>query len=1050
MKSDSSDSGDNNGKNDNNNELGIHSVQNRDAPTPPSEANAHAHDHYPIQTLPHGLQFLNRQSQERRFQNVPSHLSHQSNGLTLDLNTLLGDSIETTTPPSQSDTFMSTQSSLDLGFLLGGLGGGLGAPGGAVHSHSDSSHSHGHHGLGHHGNVHHDHAHDHHAQSHGHEHGHGEASHVHNSIHDKANLARSSGGHDKHLLGMFGQHLLQPGHAHQEVITPASTNTAPSNLFYQNSTEHGRPITKRGVIDNDSVSGFQRNFIDNMLNIRIRKTTPPPAVVPTTQPTRYGGYLTTSRSAEIQIERLSGIDLNRVRETNRKYVRGKGTADKTANNNAAAISNIAAPSPKELVHLQGIHIMFSDGKQDSTGKVPTVHLTAAVSDNLNHLLQVANGSPQTPSVSSNVNDITDRITGTAVIRDGHLYLVVYPFGKDKSLEVHYNQTTKRIPLPRNNPVSYSGATKSSTRPKFSSPSSQSIKPTASSKIVPPGGQTRSVEPTAQSSMTSTSFSDHHASVNQDTPSATHAHHHPPKHEVGAHQHAHDHHHDHHHQHGSSTPSLTGLKLSEVNDTTLQTLLAPIDRFVSPWKSLNFSKVFPYSAGINNNTTAKKVLDEDSEVDVVTFVAKATDPFNRMKVIIDSLVNKTLLNASSTSNQENGTETRFNFELKLEPGSKQTVNENKQPTNSEEKIFDMNSTISKIYEQVTETMLPTTVNSFVKAAQENSATTGKSSGESVTPVNLDQLASETFTTTTVSVAGGDTKTATDSIATKYSGSVVENTNSMGSNNRNLLDRKHVSGSDNVKVSPKFDSLLHASGNVASTNADRRPKGSYGSKTTLSYIPNYTKSSYVRQPTYQITTPVLKNIFPSNHNSIQRNKPVTPRNTILGSNLQPFVQRTSPNRFRQGLSRGQSEQIISLSDILNDIRRIQLHNMQRFNIQNNNFDTMILSETRQKPVVRKPIVMEGPVIRGSGKRRYSDFPAELNNNNNSQKRSENKFASVTPITEGVTQRRVNRDASYDNGLEAMLVLSVDDIMSDQPDFHGAIVMSHKRAASSSNAK
>lgn len=1042
---------DNSDNGDNNNEAGIHSVQNRDAPSPPSETHVHSLPGFTVQSLPHGLQFLNRQSQVRRQQSR----SDQSNSMTLDLNALLGETVETTTPSSlnPAEGFLSTGNPLDLGFLLGGLG----ALGGSVPGHDSHGQDHSHQG-----HRHQSHAHSHHIQSH---HGHGDHSHTHNSIHDKAKV--------EPLIGLFNQPHShnKHSHVHQEIITPPST--LPSRVSFQSSTQQARPITKRGVMDIDSVSRFPKTFIDNILNIRIMRTTLAPAVHPTTQPTRYGGYLTTPRSMETQIERLSGIDLSRVRKNNRAH----GRKNDASRKQTTTVPKIVAPSQQELVHLQGIHVMFSGGNQDKTGEIPTVHLTAAVSDNINHMLQMASGGSQNPGQPQNINQITDKITGTAVIRDGHLYLVIYPFGNNKSLELHYNQTTKRIPLPRNKPVSFSGSNTYSTKQYDSI--SKLVQPTSKSRVVSSTVRLSSVKPTAQSSLSSTSHSDISTS-SKDSTSAAHAHKHVSKSEVttstakdkGLHEHAHHLHHHSHHKHDSSTPSLTGLKLSEVNDTTLQTLLAPINRFVSPWDSLNFSKVFPYSAGNIKNKTSKspptkKVLEEDSEVDVVTFVAKATDPFNRMKVIIESLVNKTLLNDSSTPSPGKPLETKFNFELKLESGNAHNTQNNIQSSadrnNSEENIFDTNVNATGLaskpvkslnqFEQVTKSMSTTTSNPFFA---ENRATVGRSSGETITPSSLsfDKLAADrNLQITTTNIPSGDTTSAKLLTETKQQGNIDKKPPAIKNASTNRTNTNYFETAKpavNLPTVPKNDRLLHDSENIVSSTSRGIKENFYGSKTTLSYIPNYSKSNFDKQPTYRVTTPSMQREYPKKRDNIPRKPPVgSLRNTILGSSLQPFVQRTSSERFRQGLNRGQSEHIISLADILNEIRRIQLHNMHRFNIQNNNFDTMILSETQQKSVVRKPIVMEGPVIKETSSRRYSDYPTVLSRSHNEQLQKV-KFSSVTPSTTPVTQKRFDRHAVYDNGFEAMLVLSIDDIMSDQTDLHGAIVLSHRREVSSSNTK
>ena len=1101
MKSENGDSGDSNGKHDNNNgngkhdnnhEHGLHSLQNRDAPTPPSETIPNGNVHFPIEALPHGLQFLNRHSQERRLQNLDNAIPSQSNGINLDLQTLLGDMADTTTVPSvtNSDAFLSTSKVMDLGFLLGGLGG----PSNNHHGHEISHHGHSDGHQSHeHGHIHssndHGHTADHGHQVHGHPQTLGNRGHEHeimsidtnsgpsrNSVNEKMHASKGPERRLGNLFnGMFNQHSshapqghgghgdhghgsqIHASHMHNEVTVP-TTSSGSAGIQYEQSTMHARPITKRGVADSETVSRFSKTFIDNILNIRIGTTVQPHSIVQTTLPTRYSGYLTTPRSVETQTERLSGVQINTSKHTHHE------TPQSVQQKQDLNAPNIVTPSPKELVHLQGIHIMFSDGKQDTSRTIPTVHLTASISENVNHLLNMAASGGQISSTQSpNVNSITDKITGTAVIRDGHLYLVVYPFGSNKSLELHYNQSTKRMAMPHNKPVSYS-KTKAPVlktepvTPKLPLRNAHSTNSSSHSALV---------NPTSETKVTSTGHSDHHhVSTGSDIHSSPHSHIHATKSEsstksglgksIHAHgHHQHDHGHQHHsHQHSSSTPSLTGLKLAEVNDTTLQTLLSPINRFISPWESLNFSNVFPYSAGKNSSATTtspKKHLDDDSEVDVVTFVAKAADPFDQMKAIIQSLVNKTLLNTSNitTSQSQNGnsTEARFNFELKLQPTStKNSVQTTTNPNNSEEKAFDTNGKTSafnsKTFGNINKVTDSTPASDFTTSdiiKPFNDVTPdsfGKSSGEITTMSNINDFKNTPKinyqTTTEANLANDVLLSGTHLIDINRSKNIVK------------ISTDSPNQKPTTEMYSKFNHFLHASENIAPSTlntlkVNKRPSDFFD--TTLSYIPNYTESPTTKRQVYQVTTPSSQR-----RKTISRNLQTGPRrNTILGSNLQPFVQRTSPNKHRQDMNRVQSEQIISLADILNDIRRIQLHNMQRFNIQNSNFDTMMLSEAKQTPVIRTPLVMEGPVIRETSTRRYSDFPAFMNiNNKKTQERSNVMPQNSAPLD----HRRVNRNAHYDSDMEAMLVLSVDDIMNDQTALHGAIVFSHRRNPSLSN--
>lgn len=802
-------------------------------------------------------------------------------------------------------------------------------------------------------------------------------------------------------------------------VSTSSPHTIPARSLYEKSTIHARPITKRGVIDSD----IRKSIMHHKLRIEIKNTSPSTPVV--TKETRYGG-LASTRILRQQIEPLSGIDLVGVRKRNRNKQKMP----------AALKASLAKPvSPSELVHFSGIHVMISNGKQDKSPKIPTLHLTASVTDkanidsNKNKTGENTNSTNMDPKANTENSDtVQQKIVGTAVVRNGHLYLVLYPFGSNTSLELRYNKTVDRIKLPRNKPVPFSAINKlmpsSTPRPTTTTTTSASTTTTAILDLCNLLADFTDPQPLSET---------HQSHSHKDMHGHSHSH--------GRHD---------HHQNVSPCKSLT---MSETIDkmTTVNRNLAPVKRFMSPWNSLNFSEVLPYPVYKKSNSSKG---NEEEDVDIVTFVANATDPFEKIKTILEALSNNSSGNVSDNSIRT--AETKFNFEVKLKtktvqndqgpkPSATNTVNEN----NSEE-VRTMDSTtketttLSSVGYDTTEPLVKSTIMPSMGSDffGQNSKTTDSSDASTNNPIfnaKLNTIKHKVGTTSDGGTRPFDSETVTQSGTENPDGFDLLTSTPVTTFKTNTMETKRdkkTTTSMKDYTAPNVlpdvtDNII--SSTIRSVNAKRTYEPP---QTTLTYFPKYTFTPNFSRNNNRLTTPETRE-----RNTLAfDNFDNTNIQGHSGSQYQPFVSRTSPIRQQQSPSRP-PEKTFSLADILKNIKKMQMHNMHNINARKNNFERNVPSETQPRRQLHAPIVLEGPVFKETSTR-YSDIPMA----DRSQHRLHN-FVTPDPM---LVSSQWKQDQELRRTLDAMLVLSVDDILAEHTSLHGALVMSQRRDSSSSNNK
>lgn len=864
---------------------------------------------------------------------------------------------------------------------------------------------------------------------------------------------------DKLFVGMFNHHIAEDhGLKHlkkQEEVIPldkdlsifANTPSPAVPKSVEGTTVHAKPITKRGINKVGYVSGKPKVYIDNYLNVQIWQTTPPPQLNPRTM--RY--HATTSPSMETQINRqkMSEYLTSKMRTNDSHLLPSTGSARSAeaslpnptvAPRSSQTASSNPPPnvSQNDLVHLRGIHIMFSDGKQDTSGKIPTVHLTASISEtkgkNLSSLSKTGITTPPIPStvkstVGPNDQSVVDKIVGTAVIRNGHLYLILYPFGDKKSLKLNFNGTkVSQVPLPHNRPISYTDAP---------------VKVATTTKAMEPMSTTQVTEslPHLSHVASDTIASEYQAPGSGVSPVGKHQ----ASTHVQAEQTSHVHNHMHHHM-MSATAERTTL-----NHTTIRNLLSPLNRFMSPWRSLNLSKVFPFP---RNHSASKQNGDDDSDLDVVTFIAQATDPFERIKSIMESIANTSLFRNSSGTSDKDGSvnetqqaqaEAKFNFELKIQTSTIHQVRDYKQTTqqnndnNSEEMLYDTStgSNTAKSKQSDLQKLIKTEhhsnfnypanpppvalLNEYIKGV----STAGSAMDTVTSEFNLNTMEAMKIISTT--------QTQDKERSTTTESSLIEKVQNSENHEPAIPNTEvHVTESTSYEEKDKpapvaTTSQLTTRPPLTTTTELSISKALMAPDTTLADIIGYqvfnnstsTNKKATKSPMYKY----------SDKFSVY-NKPgsrIVPGKLSTGSNIQPVA------NAGERLTRGQAEQVMSLSDILNDIRRIQLHNMHKFNIQNNNFNNLIVNEASRQNKLRTPMVVEGPLFQETSTRRFSGRPSGQR--------------TVTP-TSLQSQMLEQRQNAINDALDAMLVLSVDDILADHTTLHGAIVMSQRQKDQSSS--
>ena len=484
-------------------------------------------------------------------------------------------------------------------------------------------------------------------------------------------------------------------------------------------------------------------------------------------------------------------------------------------NNTTAESDSTTRHLNKLINLQGIHILFSKEKQDHTAttKHPTLHLSASIKAPTNHKSKVSSPGDRTAHVKSSNGDVhfstvsENKYVGTAMMRNGHLFLVIYPPDKtyrhstdlDKNASkvnkpstnehVHdiHDNITKNSDISSTPPTSkldsrVAGSTfkpdknyHSSFSPPIKNSISSSLKSratdtsnlayqrTATVKLEIPPGETLSknhggtdamskegIQPTISTAMQQRKMKHHnmhHTHGDQSGHAAHISREQTHKHDMKEHinsvptkENKKDHtpikdkantlrtdgklHSDHssHQEHkpGTMVPAfppkatdpfmnihgthpdshkMHGETASHSKTTTkTHKSHGSAERYGSPWKNVDLSSVLPSSPRGTKHKVDNSDDDSSPDLNVYSFVAKATDPFDKVQRILNNLQSSN----KSTNDSNTNDETSFNFELTLNSDS--TSAENAASSDDEQKeAGSQNSTTDNLLELLSSTI-----------------------------------------------------------------------------------------------------------------------------------------------------------------------------------------------------------------------------------------------------------------------------------------------------------------------------------------------------------
>ncbi|WAR00717.1 hypothetical protein MAR_025089 [Mya arenaria] len=756
---------------------------------------------------------------------------------------------------------------------------------------------------------------------------------------ERLNTAKNnhSGNVNSLVMGMFHQYQaneyeLQNKTLKQPIHRDVSINTEVPGTSenYQHSTAHSKPITKRRVQDEEPKT--HKTLIDNVLKIQIGDTTTLPSVPYYGKPVM--SVSVTQASQKPMTTERTGVILDT-----------KTTVGPTPQQISA----------KDFIHLKGIHIAFSNGQQNKSKTIPTIHLTASLSPP---------GKPSKASTSIQSAGV-DKIVGTAMIKNGHLYLVVYPLRDNNSIDMMFLNDSSKVQLPHNKPSSYTKdpaiesttlfpSTTITTAREFTSATETTTVLTTSMELTSTTSEDLIADTTTAETL-ETTIDPLEAFVSDfllndflfDT-STVSEHNHKPK----------------------------------VRNGTLE--IKHVERFFSPWRDVNLTEVVPFPISKNNESTKVK-NDDETDLEIFNFIANATDPFDKVKAVLEKIKNSSVINSSTEVMNDTNAEAAFNFELKVQRNVVHSTLDPKRYTTQ---------SVSENSEEIVETTIKPTTELIKLLIHKKPSAREKSKMESVT------------------------------------GSLLE---------KNLKDNDTTQGTSEPSLSKEeMRTTTPVLTNVMETSTPSPNKKSQFTDSILFPATSSTENVYLFGSTYgtQSTTNTLFDSF-NKHQPTTLATGATVSTTTVAPQITPpsfnLLSAINPRHWtdtgENAVQGGSPQEVKSLSDILNDIRRIQLHNMARFNAQNNNFDTMLARQSpRQsdmRPSQRAGVMLDGPVYPDTSARR---FASQNNNIHNRQ------------------HINIHEQTAINNALDAMLVLSVDEFLADHTNLHGALILASR--ASSNN--
>ena len=449
------------------------------------------------------------------------------------------------------------------------------------------------------------------------------------------------------------------------------------------------------------------------------------------------------------------------------------------------------------------------------------------------------------------------------------------------------------------------------------------------------------------------------------------------------------------------------------------------RFGSPWKNVDLSAVLPSFSKIKSHNANESDDDSNPNLNVYSFVAKATDPFDRIQRILDKLQSSEhFSNQSKTLNDD----TSFNFELTVHSNNiadtaANSDDENKSSSSkndtADELLELLSSTIHKaakaydkdlhrdnILQKLSELANSESLNSTGSEKLMNKTTTDESKSQSV---------NDTFATNVITKHLSTGERLLMSVQQTASVS-METLNRSAPYQIDQTDTTHnvlpllASSEINPTIAP--DVIIHtrngSAENIDQTNNTRK---SHLKSKLPDLLENQNNHTSHRGPTFP--PDIVQMIAKSNISE-------TDRKTYIRNQLVHDIIKTKPTDPPTP-----KPKLMDFGHFQNHLGQHKEPVLQEF------------IETRQSFSGRKMASRENDLFlkrQSSRKEIHHEMP--LSKALYLIKQQTNELRSQKAIEQFT---KSNKNPPFNSEFNAMLILSIDDILSDQTNLHGALVVS-----------
>ena len=438
----------------------------------------------------------------------------------------------------------------------------------------------------------------------------------------------------------------------------------------------------------------------------------------------------------------------------------------------------------------------------------------------------------------------------------------------------------------------------------------------------------------------------------------------------------------------------------------------LKRFNSPWQNIDLSSVLPSFPRKSHLKSKDQDDDSKSKFNLFSFVAKATDPFSTVQEILAniSLAKNTANDTNGQSADSNG-DSLFNFELTVQSDSN---GENSKVTEEDGNSNGKNETADEIIE-----LLSLSIQNAVKAYDfefnKNEAVPKQSQSKAANP--LSKSSSTAFTTTD---ASGEPINITKTLN-------LTTTKGYDINDKNTTSSHVMKHTDTatVKTVPYTIKHNYSTGTIPTTRSGMRGQFNHfeiTEKETQHHFHTSHPTPLVNRPTLEqhhaLTIPPHVSKF-----LVKPNKPEYDRTRFIRTQIvQDIVNPPTTNSVLLGSEQFQKSSVVSRKDIFHD--RVQ--NQQDLNARNTKTPFKTSDMFTKRRDVRTEIQHEIPI----------DKALQLIKQQTNTLRSQDN------------PKQNNRQEAFNNEFNAMLILSIDDILSDQTNLHGALVVSFLRENKDAN--